>query len=399
MSARRKVALVNVFFPPQSIGGATRVLADNIDLLVSDYRDRFELVGFTSDHGRQPAHTIDVYGNQGFRVYRAGVQRRVNMDWYPRDETMGALFGEFLDFEQPDVVHFHCVQRLTGSVVEAACARGIPYFVTAHDAWWISDWQFLVDRRGVVHADGHPDGEDPAHFPDGIGREASRERRAYLKQLLVGAREVLTVSEAFASLYRRNGITNIDVIRNGVSQHPWQPRAPSASGRLRLAHVGGMSVHKGYHLFRDAIAGGHFQNLEALVVDLSKPHGYERNEDWDGTPVTFVGKHPQDRIAELYARMDVLVAPSLWPESFGLVTREASAAGVWVVASDRGAIGEDVRDGVDGNIVSVDNTKALVEVLSDLDRNPQRYREQLPPSPQAGVSAQVTALADRYAGV
>ncbi|GAB6140415.1 hypothetical protein JCM14076_11440 [Methylosoma difficile] len=46
---RKKIALVNVFFPPQSHGGATRVIADNFDLLLRDYGNKFELCVFTTD--------------------------------------------------------------------------------------------------------------------------------------------------------------------------------------------------------------------------------------------------------------------------------------------------------------------------------------------------------------
>lgn len=395
-----KIALVNVFFPPQSIGGATRVLADCADVLAEDYGSEFALTGFAVDAGAQAPGTVEAYGHRGYRVYRVGAKRRPNMDWHPADAEMGELFSRFLDFEQPDLVHFHCVQRLTGSVVEAARDRGIPYLVTVHDAWWISDYQFLVDRKGVVYPDGHPDPDAPVNLPEGVSRTDSLERRAYLKTLLSGAERVLAVSRAFAELYRRNGVPAVTVNRNGVGRRQWLPRQPSASGRLRLAHIGGMSRHKGYDLFRQVLADGDFRNLEALVVDLSKPFGYERRDRWGEVPVTFVGRYPQSRIAELYARMDVLVAPSVWPESFGLVTREAALAGAWVVTSDRGGVGEDVREGVDGNIIDVDSADAMATLFARMDRTPGAFAA--PAGTGAGimqVSEQVRELAGHYRNI
>ena len=47
---------------------------------------------------------------------------------------------------------------------------------------------------------------------------------------------------------------------------------------------------------------------------------------------------------ELYALTRVLLMPSLWNESFGLVAAEALANGVPVIASDRGALPEIVGD-------------------------------------------------------
>jgi glycosyltransferase involved in cell wall biosynthesis len=40
-------------------------------------------------------------------------------------------------------------------------------------------------------------------------------------------------------------------------------------------------------------------------------------------PVTVVSKFAQSDMAELYGIIDVVLAPSVWPESFGFVTREA----------------------------------------------------------------------------
>ncbi len=78
------------------------------------------------------------------------------------------------------------------------------------------------------------------------------------------------------------------------------------------------------------------------VVDHAHDGDYLREEVWGTTPVRIIGRVAQERICDLYADLDVLLAPSLWPESFGLVTREARTAGLWVVASDRGAIGEEI---------------------------------------------------------
>ena len=49
-------------------------------------------------------------------------------------------------------------------------------------------------------------------------------------------------------------------------------------------------------------------------------------------------------MAEFYSSQDILLAPSIWPESFGLVTREALSAGLFVIASDIGALAEPILD-------------------------------------------------------
>lgn len=364
--AKKKIALVNVFFAPQEIGGATRVLMDNVRVLQEKYGDRYEVVVFTSDHNFQSPHSVEPYIYKGIRIYRVGILHRVHMDWNAQDDDMRRVMAKFLDFEKPDLVHFHCIQRLTASIVPAVQERGIPYVVTVHDAWWISDFQFLVDDKGRVYPDGHPDPFVETPRPEGISRDESINRRAYLKDLLSHARCVLAVSETFADLYRMNGVDNVQPNRNGIRSREWLPRKPSVTGRTRLAHIGGMSNHKGYHLFKGALSRGQYQNLEAIVVDHAKPHGYERREMWGTVPVTFIGKVPQRLVDQLYSTIDVLVAPSIWPESYGLVTREATAAGCWVIASNMGGIGEDVEPGCTGDVISPTEEK-LLEIFRRID--------------------------------
>ena len=391
--SRRKVALVNVFFPPQAIGGATRVVADNFKALQKQYGDDFELCVFTADSESRTPHQLSVYDYHGVRVYRATTLFREHMDWHPKDPEMYRLFCDFLACEQPDLIHFHCVQRLTASIVEAARDAGVPYLVTAHDAWWISDFQFLVDHEGKLYPEGHADPFDEIALPPNISPEASTERKFYLKALLADARQVLTVSNAFADIYRKNGVADIDVTPNGISDElPWAPKDTSYTKNVVGGHFGGMSEHKGYFLLKQAVLEAQPENMEFLVVDHSKEEGYESREYWGKVPVTFVGRIPQHRMVELYRSIDVLFAPSTWPESFGLVTREAAACGCWVVASNLGGIGEDVTSN-SGNVIEP-NVQNLCVSLVDI--NKFGIKEKQADSFARSIGAQVGMLARCY---
>ena len=202
-----KIAMVNVYFSPQSIGGATRVFEGNISAYREQHGDKYDFVVFTSGMGEGVPHEVRVDSDNGMRVYRANVIFRENMDWLPQDQNMGEIFKRFLEVEQPDMVHFHCVQRLTGSIVEATRDAGIPYVVTLHDAWWFSDLQFLVDAEGTVYPQGHPGNNQiiETHPPANATAEQSLARRFYLNRLLKGASRVVTVSESFAAICRLRG--------------------------------------------------------------------------------------------------------------------------------------------------------------------------------------------------
>lgn len=70
-----------------------------------------------------------------------------------------------------------------------------------------------------------------------------------------------------------------------------------------------------------------------------------------------------------YATQDVLVAPSIWPESFGLVTREALQLGLWVIASEIGALAQPIQDGVNGRKVEAGNVSQLAKALQETLNN------------------------------
>jgi glycosyltransferase involved in cell wall biosynthesis len=72
--------------------------------------------------------------------------------------------------------------------------------------------------------------------------------------------------------------------------------------------------------------------------------------------------------------LDVLLAPSTWPESYGLVTREALSHDLWVVASDLGAISEGIENGRNGYVIDTSTTAALKKLLHNLDERHERYR-------------------------
>ncbi len=126
-----------------------------------------------------------------------------------------------------------------------------------------------------------------------------------------------------------------------------------------------------------------------LIIDHTMDPGLERRSVWGQTPVTFRGKFPQADVSELYRQVDVLLAPSVWPESYGLVVREAMLCGCRVIASDRGAVGLDVAS-ENGWIINVESPDSLIRVLREIDTNPEKFRAP-PPSPRQLRTARMQA--------
>ncbi len=375
---RLRVLVVHVLFPPQSSGGATRVVRDNVDDMLDRHGDEIELAVYTTDFDA-PVPSEGGEAPRAGRSSRVGhyrtipvfrVSRGSDTEFTYRDEVAGESFAAVLACWKPDVVHFHCVQFLTGSVVEACRAAGIPYLVTLHDAWWISPSQFLIDADNLLQAPGL------RALADGAATMAEVDRKRFLGDQLAGAAALLAVSDSFAEVYRRAGFAQTQSVPNGLSSlflDAPAVRPPREGRRVRIGHIGGLSQHKGSHLLRLVLEGGQFECIEVVVVDHAMNPDARRAILWGTTPVTIRGPAEQDGVLALYADLDVLVAPSIWPESYGLVSREALALGLWVVASDLGALGEDVVEGENGFRIDVRDATDLARVLRLIDADPDKF--------------------------
>lgn len=368
---RTRLLLVNVHFWPQSIGGATRILEDSVRYISEHYPDEFELYVLCADESpdpREPYH-IEQYWYGAALVTRIGVPLRPWSDH--EDPRIEDFVRRFVQDYRIDVAHVHCVQLLTAAVLRALCDSEVPTVVTVHDAWWLSVSQFLITPQGEVIEPGWAAwAAAELAGADSEQREKLVARRSDLMALLGRASRVLAVSESFAEVYRAAGLTTVGVNENGVAELPAvpEPRTRPEGTPIVVGFVGGMGPHKGYDLLRAIVQDASFPNLEFLIVDHAMDFGSSRWSRWGDSRVRFVGRYPQMRVHELYAELDILAAPSLWPESFGLVTREALLAGVPVIASDRGDVGRHVTPGVDGWIVDVATPQALYDLLARLDR-------------------------------
>ena len=92
----------------------------------------------------------------------------------------------------------------------------------------------------------------------------------------------------------------------------------------------------------------------------------------DDRGVRALGKVSEERKRHELRQADVLCAPSLSGESFGMVLTEAFAASTPVVASDIPGYREVAREGIDGLLVPPSDALALAEALRALALDPPR---------------------------
>jgi len=212
-----------------------------------------------------------------------------------------------------------------------------------------------------------------------------------------GARLVLSrlhvriaVSEAAAWTGRRWYGGEYRIIPNGVHIDPHRIVAAAArrrGDRLRVVFVGQPVERKGLPVLLSAF--GLLQDQLPIDLVMVGPSPDDLPATMRGRPgVHALGKVDDDAKRRELTRADVLCAPSLGGESFGMVLTEAFAAGTPAVASDIAGYRDVVRDGVNGLLVPPGDPRAIVETLRGLWARPQHL---------ASMSRAASADAERFA--
>ncbi|HWT91577.1 MAG TPA: glycosyltransferase family 4 protein, partial [Solirubrobacteraceae bacterium] len=177
----------------------------------------------------------------------------------------------------------------------------------------------------------------------------------------------IAVSEAAAWSARRWHGGEVRVIPNGVhlpAELEKPERAPGDTA-LEIAFVGQAVERKGLPILLRAFEALR-EHIDARLTLVGPTQAEIAPMLLDDRGVTALGKVDDAEKSRVLARADVLAAPSLGGESFGMVLTEAFAHGTPVVASDIAGYRDVVRDGLDGVLVPRGDATALAAALRDL---------------------------------
>jgi phosphatidylinositol alpha-mannosyltransferase len=197
----------------------------------------------------------------------------------------------------------------------------------------------------------------------------------------LGARRMLNrlsariaVSEAAAWTGQRWLGGRYEIIPNGVDITAAPSGPKPASEGLRVLFIGRPEERKGLPVLLTA-----FSALVEHVPSRLTVIGAEREDvlRYLADPETIEsidirGRVSGEALHRALHEADVLCAPSLSGESFGMVLTEAFAAGTPVIASAIAGYSDVVSDGVDGVLVPPGDAQRLAEELQRAHHEPQR---------------------------
>ena len=243
------------------------------------------------------------------------------------------VMTQALDRFRPDIIHAAAPFWLGGGALAYAEKRGIPSV-----AVYQTDVSGYMERYGLDFARPLLDAiTGQIHKLATLNLAPTPDGQGYLRGL---------------------GIDNAQVWARGVDSELFHPRRKHSleaqvirkrcapEGEFVVGYVGRLAPEKQVGRLRE-ICG--IPNTRLLIAG-DGPEREELEDIFDGYPVTFLGRLEGEDLAHAYAAMDVFVHCGT-EETFGQTLQEAHAAGVPVVAPNRGGPRHIVRSGQTGYLV------------------------------------------------
>jgi glycosyltransferase involved in cell wall biosynthesis len=352
---------------------------------------------------------IDVYRFHHDRVPMGG--QSVTMELEYINKLSAHYFAQLIARIKPDILHCFHLSRLGICLIDGAAAAGLPAYYTPTDFWSVCPtYRLILEDGSACAGPSRNAGNCVRHLMSTMrgGRAASFAR--FVPDAVADAVAKLTVDgmlppypfhQDVAAVARRkdfntarlnalHGIVSPTrmmtavLVGNGVDRrlirqsaygidldgYDKYPRHARGSGAVKFGFIGTLSPHKGCHVLIDAFRHVEPGRARLYVYGNTREFpGYsdqlERRAAGIGG-VEFCGTFANDRIAEIFAGLDVLVVPSLWHENTPLVIYSAMASKCPVVGSDFSGISEVVRDGRNGLLFPAGDVMGLAERLNRL---------------------------------
>lgn len=413
-----KILQVSNGYPPKEKGGVGEYVR-SISTFLAKTND---VIVFTREWDyNQKNFTTRTYQDENVFVRSV-----INNNVYPANfvdsyinTTIDKLFQELLNEHKPHVIHFNHLLGLSANLPLIAKKREIPFIITLHDYWYICPCIRLTTLSGQICPGSNPNCVNEYFkqhsiiasklfefspillkklIPTIIKREIKdiiglktkiltkdlnptvttrliEKRARHFRKILHLATYLIAPSKFVKDAYGTFGISleKIKVIPHGIDATHLSKVVKKSPKIITYAYLGTLYEFKGievliraFHRIDDTHAELKIYGDSSInPLYLRRLKKLTKNKN-----IQFKGAYERHMLPLIFSTIDIIVVPSLVPESFSLITREAQAAKIPVIASRIGALPEVIKDAVNGFLVKPGDEKDLAEKMKKVLQNP-----------------------------
>jgi glycosyltransferase involved in cell wall biosynthesis len=386
-----KVLFLVSRYAPHAIGGSERVAETLAKTLIAAGNDVVVLTTLVNDDPEERlvdgvrVRAIPLRNVYDFGRPAVGILKPL---WHLIDSSnylMKAAVARVIREERPDVMHSHLVTGFSPTAWDVAYDAGVPIVHTLHD-------HYVICARSSMAIGGHACHRQ--HLDCAI-LSRPRIRASRRVDAVVG------VSEYILRRHREFGAFEThetSVIPNPCHLVDTRANRPAETGhtpgQVRFGFMGRIESNKGIDLLLSASRALPATGWSMTIAGSGDPAFTSRlRAEYENAAVSFVGRVDP---ATFLSRIDALVVPSTFPETFGMSAAEALAMGVPVVASTIGALPELIKEGHNGFLFDPAVPGALENRLRQIVENPATISS-MTDACRASVSAfSAASVAGRY---
>lgn len=381
---RKRVLLVSLLFPPQTLGGAEIVTYEQgkklketgleVKIFAGKINDRVKRFKITRENKEFPVtrinlHTQDFSHHKYANLDKKGIRERFR--------------GELDDFA-PDIIHFHSIYALSLEMLDDCVEMNIPTVMTLHDYWGICHNNLLVNDDGGVCCE--KDGACLSCKGELVLENGSAitlsERNARCLEYYNKVTAFISPSNYLAQKYIERGIKEekMQVIANGIDTSLFKKNKKTKSSKIRFGYVGQVEWHKGIETLLHAMSllnNSEKEKISLTIIGSGNKvfFDYCKAVSKELEFITFLGKIGYHRIGAALNHIDILIVPSLWPENSPNAIFEAMATGTPVIASNLGGIPELIKDSRNGLFFQHNNSRSLADKVRWFIDNPAQIEK------------------------
>ena len=375
-----KILLISDQYPPNSPGGASRVVFELSRGLAKADQEVVVLtvVNERSEAGERMENKVRV-----IRIFLPEYKERWR-SWrslynLSTVRKVKKIIKEF----KPQVVHAHNIHYyLSYASLKVAGRAGAKVFLTAHDVMLFHYGKLFefINKNDLKKTDGF-------NYKVSVPRQIKRFRFWYnplrniiIRHYLKYVDKIFAVSQELRKALNDNKINNVEVMYNATEVKEWQVESEKVKkfkqkfgleNKKVIMFGGRLSALKGSRELLEAMnkLAKKLPNLILLLVAKEDEKVFEFKKRTIGFSVKATGWLGKQDLKIIYNAVDLLVTPSICLDTFNLMNLEAMAAAKPVVTTCFGGAREVVEDGVTGFVVNPFDTNLLKDRLFELLTN------------------------------
>lgn len=368
-----KIGIITNLYPPFARGGAENVIVRTVGQLMAMGHDVFVITGHPKELGtkrvldrssteriyrffpRNIYFTLDDFKHRWFTRLFWHIQDAIS--WHGAEHVRSILRDE-----QPDIVITHNLKGLGLNIPSVMTDLHIPHVHVVHDL------QLIVPSGLIMF------GQEQQNI---LERAAYAVYRFMCRSKFDNPDLVIFPSQYLKNMYDTNRFfpkSERVMMPNPAPNYEENKRKGRAGGPLKLLFVGQLGVHKGLRFLLDVLVRCK-DNVRLYVAGAGPMKEEVELVAASDKRIIFLGYTPPEEIANVFGVVDALIVPSLCYENSPTVIYESLMAGVPVLASRIGGVGELIREGETGMLFTPGNEDDLSRVVHEMDTRKDEFAE------------------------